>query len=313
MPITPTKLDFPLVSAKPTDLLPGNLKTQLNALGYNCPLTSEESLKKYIAAGIAEVPDGGSYLVAILSLRESVEARAAALSKIEGTTVHSAQDIAFTDQVITLKSFNGQVKEYYLERVNGSYAIPEAANMPRRLSLGDRASWSPTYIKVEKLSTIADRDNFDKLWGDNFKQFKARSGHERGNNTIQDTDVNTIRGLLAELVTSMSSKVMYDLKKSDVLPILVNRLGPIDTTTPTFKIEEAGFVTIWANSPDGKVVEALGVINSNWVITGENKPGSDAKKNGHSPVHTTNYTIETRSVVYSEDSFIDDDYNYVAS
>jgi hypothetical protein len=308
MPITPTYINFPLVPATPTVLTPENLKIQLNALGFRCPLTNEASLQNYIQDGLTNVPNGGSYLVAILSSKSSVETRASALSKIAGSTVRSAQDIAFTDSVFQLKSFNGQVKEYYLERVNGSYALPGTANT--QLNLGDKALWELSYIMVEKLSTIVQNDNFDKLRDENYDQFANHSGYDSITKTIQETDANTIRDLLAGLVVCLSSKVLYDLKKSDVLPVLVNRLGFIETTTETFNLPD-DLITVWANKPDGKTVEALGAINCIWNISGKNDPGSTGKKNGRSPVHTTTVALKTRSVIYSDNSFIETDYKYI--
>jgi hypothetical protein len=184
-------------------------------------------------------------------------------------------------------------------------------NMPRILNTADKSTWEPSYLKFEKFSTIMKKDNFDKIRGDNYRNVKDRSGYENTSSVIEQTDVDTIRTLLSKLVADMSSRVLFGLTKDDVLPILVNRLGIVDASGSAFSIED-GLITIWANNPQpGGQVDALGAINSHWIISGKNDPGSDSKKNGRSPVHKTNFTVDTRSGVYSDEDFLGKDYDYL--
>lgn len=311
MPFNPTRLKFDIQSSKPTKLTMTNLRTQLNALNFKCEHTLEPALEKYISEGMAKVPEGKSFLVAILSPKKSVERRVGALSSVKDSPIKSVNDIAFADNTIKLKSHDGSIEEYYLERVNGSFCFPNAQDMPRILNTADVSTWKPSYLRFEKLSIIMKGDNFDKLRTDDFNNFKARSGSETLTESINKTDVDTIKELLAKLVTNTSSRVLFGLTKDDVLPILINRLGLMDTSGDKFEIKDS-MITIWANNPtSGGEVDALGAVNSNWVISGKNDSGSDSKKNGRSPVHETNFSVTTRSVIYSEDDFLEGDYKYL--
>jgi hypothetical protein len=320
MPFTPPRLSFALEPASPTILTPANLKTQLNAIGFRCPLTEEPVVAKYIQDGLAAIPNGGSCLIAILSSKASVEARAAALSRVEGTAIRSVNDIAFADSPISFKSVDGTVKDYYLERVNGSFSLHDPAALPAALKenalkesalSGDNVSkWVLSYLMFEKLCTIAQDANFNKLTTENYNGFTAHSKYETRVNMIDDTDENTIKQLLAALVAELASRVLYDFKKTDILPILVNRLGNINTTAEDFRISD-DIITVWANNPQGNQVDALGVINSKWEINGQNRPGSDDKKNQRSAIHETEIAVTTRSVIYTDEEIIKADYNHV--
>ena len=169
------------------------------------------------------------------------------------------------------------------------------------------AEWDPTLLKFEKLSVIMAAANFDKLRQDDFKDFNMRSAHDTPTQSIKDTDVNTIKEVLAKLVVLTTALVLNGLTKDDVLPTLVSRFAFKDTSGRSFSIVDR-MITLWASNPkpDGSV-DALGAINCNWTINGENRPG-DKKSAG---TQLTNFNVETRSVVYSEEDFINNDYNHV--
>jgi hypothetical protein len=307
MPFKPTGIKFNIESAEPTKFTALNLKAQLNAIGFTCEHTNEPALENYIAEGMAKIPQGHSFLVALMSPKASVETRAASLAKIQGSPIKAASDIAFTDHTIKLKSYNGKIEEYYFERINGSYRFPKAADMPRILNTTAAASWELSYQKAEMLFTIAANDNFDKLRSDNFESFENRSVHEKLKNSIKKTDIDTIKELLAQLIVNTSARVLQGLTKSDVLPLLLNRFACIDTSGHTFTIADS-IISIWANNPrpDG-TVDALGAINSQWNITGSNSSGSKKSPSVHETVANT----ETRAVIYSEEDFINNDYKHV--
>ncbi|MDR1470118.1 MAG: hypothetical protein LBT00_12590 [Spirochaetaceae bacterium] len=312
MPFNPERMTFPLVAAQPSVLTTANLKLQLNAMGYTCPHTYEDRLRKYIDEGSSQLPDGQSVLVAVLSPKQSVEARANALSKVDGSTVRQAADIAFTDASVKIKSRDGQTREYYLERVHGSYMMPHMENMAQPLgAAGADSDWHTTVLKFEKLSTIIYPNNFDTLTADTWHDFPKRSSKVNKTDTVAKTDVATIQQLLTELVVSAATRTMFNLKKEDALPLLINRLGPVQTSGLTFSLEDE-WMTIWAlhPQPDGNV-DALGAIFSQWKVTGKNTPGSSGKKNGRAADIETSFDVTTRTVMYSEDAFLDDDFNHV--
>ncbi|MDR0684946.1 MAG: hypothetical protein LBF83_07440 [Spirochaetaceae bacterium] len=307
MGFTPTRLQFNIEKAAPVSLTPANLRVQLNSIGFTCEHTFEPALEKYIGEGLAKVKAGSSFLVAILSPKESVVRRAAALSGVAGSAIKSVNDIAFADNTIKVKTYDGRVEEYYLERVNGSYRFPNAANIPHILAEGDVSEWDPTLLKFEMLSVIMAAANFDKLRQDDFNDFNLRSAHEKPTESINATDVNTIKEVLAKLVVLTTSLVLNGLTIDDVQSTLVSRFAFKDTSGRNFSIVDR-MITLWANNPkpDGSV-DALGAINCNWAINGENRPGS--KKSAGTQL--TNFNVETRSVVYTDENFLNNDYNHV--
>jgi hypothetical protein len=299
-------INFSLTPATPSPMTAQNLKTQLNALGYACPLTELSSLERYIRDGMAQVKDGASYLIAILTTKESVEARANALSRIANSAVHGPEDIAFTANPLSIHSGDGTVKQYYFERVNGSYTIPDFHNLLSAEAGSLSVDWTPTRMNIEKLNTVVQPALFKKLTDDKYNSFPYHSDYFHSEKTIKNTDANTIKELLVTLVLETSGKAMNDLKKSDVKPLLINRLGDIETSGNTFWIP-GDMITIWANKPDGTTVEALGVINYQWYVSGKNASGD--KKND--AVHKTDVKVDTWSAVYSDQDFIDKDFEYV--
>jgi hypothetical protein len=68
MPFPSSNIDFLLVKADPTVLHARNLRTQLNALGYTCPLTGEA-----IRAKITALKKSGKYPDFIPSCRKKMK------------------------------------------------------------------------------------------------------------------------------------------------------------------------------------------------------------------------------------------------
>jgi hypothetical protein len=306
MGFTPARLKFNVEKATPTTLEPKNLKAQLNSIGFTCEHTSEPALAQYINEGLGKVTKGSSYLIAILSPKESVEARAKYLSAVGGG-INGPNDIAYADHPIKLQTYDGGIEEYYLERVNGSYRLPNAANIPSLMASGNKADWDQTYLMFEKLCIIMAEKNFDKLRAEDYDDFAKRSVYDNPTQKINKTDVDTIKEVLGGLVVQVSARVLNGLTLSDVLPLLVSRFAYADTSASAFGIVDR-MITVWACNPrpDGSV-DALGAVNSNWIINGNNVPG-DKKTNA---IHITNFTTKTRAVIYSDQDFINRDYLHV--